>query len=234
MPDTPDVRTVLAQVALFENLPSTTLDALAREARLKHLSLGEILFLEGSEPEGLHVIAEGAIKLFKTSETGREQILVVERRHAPIGEVPLFDGHPLPATAMAVEPATIIFIPRPSFERLTREHPEMTGNIVRVLARRLRSLINLVEELSLKEVSGRLARVLLEEADAVQPGATRPSYALRATNQELASAIGTVRELVSRTLGRFRDAGWIELAGRHITILDRAALEDEMARGKRG
>ncbi|MFI5176452.1 MAG: Crp/Fnr family transcriptional regulator, partial [Terriglobia bacterium] len=145
----------------------------------------------------------------------------------PVAELPLFDGGRYPATAQCVEDSELLFIARRDFESLVRQHPELALAVIRSLGQRLRKMVTLVEELSLKEVSQRIARRLVTLAEA--RGRKTPAgleIELPFSQQEFAAQMGTVRELVSRTLGRFQSEELIAVDGRHITIRSFEALEE--------
>lgn len=231
-PDTVEGRVrALAAVPYLAGLGEVDLRALAAEARLLRAAKGEAIYQEGSPCAGLYVIAAGRVKVFKGSPEGREQVLHAEREGA-LGEAPLFDGDAYPASAEALEPAALLFLPRETVLAWCRRRPEVAIGIARVLARRVRRFAALAEDLALREVGQRLAGYLAaraaEDGRAVRAGV---EVVLRESNQEIATQIGTVRELVSRTLAGLRREGLIRVSGRRVTILD---LERLRARGGAG
>ncbi|MGH9326655.1 MAG: Crp/Fnr family transcriptional regulator [Terriglobia bacterium] len=224
----------LRRVAFFAGLPSGELATLASHCAARRLAKDEILFSEGEACEGLFVVQSGAIKVFKMAESGREQVLGFDRAGSTVAELPLFDGGNFPASAAAVEDSTLLFLPKREFLDLCRRNSEVAFAVIRTLARRFRYLTTLVEELSLKEVSHRLARFLRDRAleDGVR---TRRGieFPLQDTNQEIAAEIGTVRDLVSRNLRRFVDRGILRLELRKVIVLDMPELEAQAAGSKR-
>jgi CRP/FNR family transcriptional regulator len=225
---------VLSRVPFLNGLGRAELEALASRTSSRRLLRDEVLFEEGDPAKGLLVVASGSVKITKVSESGREQILTIEGPGSSVAEVPLFDGGPLPASAVALEPTTVLSIPRAEFFAIMRKHPEIGIALVENIGHRLRQLVFLVEELSLKEVGQRVAGFLLEQARRRgTPGENgRIELELDLTNQEIGSRIGTVRELVSRCLGRLRNARIIAVEDRRIRILDIDALEAEAQAGK--
>ena len=173
---------------------------------------------------GLYVVATGRVKVSKLSAEGREQVLHAERKGA-LGEAPLFDDEPYPASALALEPAVLLFLPKQTVLAWCRRRPDVAIGIARTLARRMRSFAALAEGLALREVSQRLAGYLVRRASEgghkVQSGV---EILLEESNQEIAAQIGTVRELVSRMLASLRREGLIAVSGRRITILDAKRL----------
>ncbi len=224
----------LRRVPFFAVLPLEELRALASHCVVRQLAKDEILFAEGDPCEGLFVVQAGAIKLFKMAENGREQVLVTERAGSTVAELPLFDGGNFPASAAAAEDSTLLCLPKREFLDLCRRDSEVAFAVIRTLASRFRYMTSLVEELSLKEVSHRLARFLRDRALKLGVRTKRGiEFPLEETNQEIGAEIGTVRDLVSRNLRRFVDRGIIRLERRKVIVLDMAELEAQVAGTKR-
>jgi CRP/FNR family transcriptional regulator len=224
----------LRRVPFFAVLPLEELTALASHCIVRNLSQDEILVSEGEPCEGLFVVQSGAIKVFKMAENGREQVLVIERPGSTVGELPIFDGGTFPASAAALENSTLLFLPKREFLDLCRRNSEVAFAVIRSLAWRFRYLTSLVEELSLKEVSHRLARFLRDRALRLGIRTKRGvEFPLEETNQQIAAEIGTVRDLVSRNLRRFVDRGILRLERRRVIVLDMAELEAQIAGAKR-
>jgi CRP/FNR family cyclic AMP-dependent transcriptional regulator len=224
----------LRRVPFFAMLGEDELKALAGHCVVRRAAKDEMLFAEGDPCDGLFVVQSGAVKLFKMAENGREQILVTERAGSTVAELPLFDGGTFPASATAVENATLLFLPKREFLDLCRNNSAVAFAVIRTLAWRFRYMTSLVEELSLKEVSHRLARFLRDRA--LKSGVRTKrgiEFPLAETNQEIGAEIGTVRDLVSRNLRRFVDRGIIRLELRKVIVLDMAELEAQIAGTKR-
>ncbi len=224
----------LRRVPFFAVLPREELKALSSHCVVRRVAKDELLVSEGDPCEGLFVIQAGAIKLFKMADTGREQVLTIERAGSTVGDLPLFDGGNFPASAAALEDSTLLYLPKREFLDLCRQDSQVAFAVIRTLATRFRYLTSLVEELSLKEVSHRLARFLRDRA-LKQGVRTRRGieFPLEDTNQEIGAEIGTVRDLVSRNLRRFVDRGILRLERRKVIILDMAELEAQIAGTKR-
>lgn len=224
----------LRRVLFFAVLDENELHDLAGHSVLRHVARNELLFNEGDPCEGLFVVQSGAIKVFKMAENGREQVLVIERAGSTLGELPVFDGGNFPASAAALEDSTLLFLPKREFLELCRRNSEVAFAIIRTLAWRFRYMTSLVEELSLKEVSHRLARFLRDRA-LVSGNRTRRGieFPLEETNQQIAAEIGTVRDLVSRNLRRFVDRGIIKMERRKVIVLNMADLEEQATGSKR-
>jgi len=224
----------LRRVAFFTPLPAEELEALACHCVVRRLRSQEMLFAEGDPCEGLFMVQAGTLRIFKMAENGREQVLTTERPGSTAGELALFDGGTFPASAAAAEDSTVLYLPKREFLDLCRHNSEVAFAVFKALASRSRYLTSLVEELSLKEVSHRLARFLRDRAarDGVR---TRLGieFPLEETNQEIGAEIGTVRDLVSRNLRRFVDRGLIKMERRKVIVLDMAELEVQAAGAKR-
>jgi CRP/FNR family transcriptional regulator, cyclic AMP receptor protein len=224
----------LRRVPFFAVLPHDDLKTLATHCIARRILKDEILVAEGDPCDGLFVVQSGAIKLFKMAENGREQILVIERAGSTVGELSVFDGGTFPASAIAAEDSTLLFLPKREFLELCQHNSEVAFAVIRSLAWRFRYLTSLVEELSLKEVSHRLARFLRDRAMKLGVRTRRGiEFPLEETNQEIGAEIGTVRDLVSRNLRRFVDRGIIRLERRRVIVLDMTELEAQASGAKR-
>ena len=191
---------------------------------------GEIIFSEGDEGNGFYVVISGKVKIFKLSSEGKEQILHIFGPGSPFGEVPVFSGEHFPAYAETLEESRILFIPRADFIDLITRNPLLALNMLAVLSRRLRTFTVLIENLSLKEVPGRLAVYLLFLSE---QGKGIDDFTLDISKNQLASLLGTIPETLSRILSRMDREEFIKsTAPRHIKILDRKGLE-ELASGER-
>lgn len=219
-------RAALKKVPVFAELSEAELGFLVDRAQSRVYRAGEVVFTEGDPCSGLFVVESGAVKVYKLSPSGREQVLTVEHPGSSIAELPVFDGGNYPASAVAVEDSRLMFISKDDFYRLCVSHPEVALKILRVIGSRLRLLVNIIEELSFTTVRQRLAALLLRMAE---KGKRRPEgveFALPVSQQELAAQIGTVRELVSRNLSRFQAEGVLRLNGRRVCILNQESLRE--------
>lgn len=223
---------LLRKVPIFAGLDESQLRALERRFVPKLYQREQVVFEEGQPAQGLYLVARGAVRIYKSSPEGREQVLAIERAGNTVAEIPLFDGGPYPASVSAAEDSELLFLSRGDFDALCREHPQVPLKVLAAVGKRLRQLVAIIEELSFRTVRHRLAALLVEEAEAhgrkTEDGI---EFTLATTNQEIASRIGTVRELVSRTLGQFEGAELIERRGRDIVVPDLAALRAVAGRG---
>jgi CRP-like cAMP-binding protein len=191
----------------------------------KSYAQGELLFSEGDACKGLHIIVSGKLRIFKSSASGREQVLAVEGPGGSVAELPVFDGAPYPASVSAVEDSQILFISRNDFRSFCLAHPEVALKMLAVVGARLRRLVGIIEELSFATVRQRLASVLvrLAQSEGKHTG-NGIEIQLPGTHQELAHQLGTVRELVSRNLMRLQAEGLVQVEARNITVLDLPGL----------
>ncbi len=187
----------------------------------KLFSAGELLFSEGEPCNGLHIIARGKVRLFKTSVNGREQVLSVNVSGESVAEIPVFDGGPYPASAVALEETEIVFISRRDFNAYCLEHPEVPLKVLTVVGARLRNLVGIIEELSFTTIRQRLISTLLKLAQSEGRKTARGiEFQLQASHQELANQLGTVRELISRNLMRLQAEGLLDVDARQIVVKD--------------
>jgi len=213
----------LSQIALFAALSEAELQGLAQRAVEKRFAAGDMLFWEGEACAGIFLMIQGSVKIFRTSPGGREVMLSIETAPATVAELPLFDGGPYPASVRVVDPVVALFVNKADFQQFCRQNPDVALKVLAVVGRRLRNLVGLVETMTFGSVTERLAKMLLDAAGR----AGSEVFDLPATHQELASRLGTVREVVSRNLGRFRAQGLIKIQDRQVEIINRPGLRQE-------
>ncbi len=213
----------IAVTPLFKGLPREQLEKLAGIAVEKKVRKGQTLFAEGSRAIGLFVIISGKVKVYKLSLEGKEQILHIFSGGELFGEVPLFAGGNYPAHAEALEAGRVLFFPKDAFFDLLKTETSLALNMLALLSQRLRRFTHLIEDLSLKEVPGRLAAYLLYLSSRRRDAET---FQLDITKAQLASLLGTIPETLSRILSRMNQQQLIQVEGRKISLLDRQGLEN--------
>lgn len=219
---------VLRRTPIFSDLSETELSFVTERSVPRHFQPGEVLFNEGDACAGLFVIESGNVRIFKSSAGGREQVLAVDGPGSSVAELPVFDGGKYPASAAAVNDLTVLFVSKQDFHAMCLVHPQVALKVLRIVGRRLRGLVSIIEELSFTTVRARLISLLVKLAQQ-QKGATGTvTITLPASNQELASHIGTVRELVSRNMSRLQAEGLIKIDSREVTIPNLQALRDQL------
>jgi len=223
------LKDIISNCPLFEGLPEQQIKDVTHISIEKKYSKGEIVFAEGDDGIGFFIVADGRVKIYKVSMEGKEQILHIFGRGEPIGEVPVFTGQRFPASAEAIEKSELIFFPRKTFIELISKNPSLGLNMIGLLAKRLRQFTVQIENLSLKEVPGRLAAYLVllsEEQNSPE------RIKLTISKGQLASLLGTIPETLSRILSKMSTSSLIEVDGRHIKLLDMDGLEDLAENGK--
>ena len=166
---------LLSQIALFAGLSEAEVQVLALRAVERRFAPDEILFWEGEPCDGVFLIIEGSVKIFRTSPGGREVMLAIETAPSSVAELPLFDGGPYPASVRAVEAVVSLFINKNDFQQVCRQYPDVALKVLAVVGRRLRHLVGLVEAMTFGSVTQRLARLLLENLQGNGSGDIRPS-----------------------------------------------------------
>jgi len=225
----PSIAQTLRKVPIFSGINDSQLEFLTARTVEKKYGSGEIIFSEGDPCAGLFVVQSGNARIFKSAASGREQVLAIEGPGSSVAELPVFDGGSYPASAQALNDATMLFISKQAFQSLCLQHPEVALKVLKVVGARLRRLVGIIEELSFTTVRHRLTALLLRLAkDAKKNSDGAVAIVLGVTNQELAAQLGTVRELVSRNLSRLQAEGLIQMDGRTIVIPDVSKLAEEL------
>ena len=216
----------LQATKLFGGLSPEALADIAQRAIELHLQKGEMLFLSGEPARGLFVVVSGKIRAFRQNEEGREQVMHVDAAGSVLGDVPVFDNGPYPASAIAEVASDVLLIEKGDICECCVKYPSLALTALKLMAARVRRHANLVESLSLHEVGQRLALFLLAEARAtVIPAEIPMTFRLRRSNHDIASHIGTVRDVVSRALTRLKHQGLISINDREVTIQDLQGLK---------
>ena len=214
-----NVTDALKRLPYLSALDEAELHRVAGECAWRTAEKDGQLFREGETASGLFVIVEGRVKVIRLSSSGREQVLHVEGPGASLGEVPLFDGGGYLATAVAMTRVRVLFVARRALMELCERHPEVAMGIAMALARRLRSFSALIGTLSLRTVSSGVAAMLIE----AHRVSGHPIVDI-GSRDELAARLGTVREIVSRSLTQLVSAGAITRVGRRVQIVDARRL----------
>ena len=214
-------KSYISGIQLFSDLPSDQIDELGEISVSRRYRKGEIIFSEGDEGNGFYIVREGRLKVSKISPEGKEKILHIFGPGQPVGEVPVFSGENFPANAEAIENCRVLFFPRDAFVRLIERHPSLSMNMLGILSRRLREFSNQIEQLSLKEVPGRLASYLV---DLSREQDTEEVVELNVSKTQLASLLGTIPETLSRIFLKMSEQQLIRVDGKRIRIRDLEGL----------
>jgi CRP/FNR family transcriptional regulator len=234
---------LIADTPLFSGLAEADLARVRAIAVDRFYGRGETIFLEGDPGDGFYIVAAGKVKIFKVSLEGKEQILHIYGPGHPFGEVPVFSGDNFPANAVTLAKSHLLFFPRSAFARLITANPSLSMNMLAVLSMRLREFTVQIENLSLKEVPGRLAAYLLYLAEEQAPstgGSIKLPQQIQLPQQvrlpiskgQLASLLGTIPETLSRILAKLSAQEMIGVKGNQIEIKDSGLLEELAVTGK--
>ncbi|MEA3337567.1 MAG: Crp/Fnr family transcriptional regulator [Chloroflexota bacterium] len=212
---------ILGAVPHFSGLDDATLRAVAEAAIRRDYGSNQVVFVEGDPSKGLYIVETGWLKVVKMSTDGREQVLHFLGPGETFNALSVFTEMTNPATVVALETSVVWLVHRETMLRLLDTHPELARVMVQKLATRVQHLISLVEDLSLRTVEARLARLLLE-----QGGRGMVQRRRWATQTELAARLGTVPDVLSRALRKLAAEGLIRVARHQIEILDIEGLEE--------
>jgi CRP/FNR family transcriptional regulator len=215
LPDMQSLDDFLRSLPYFSALGPEEIRRIAEKTSERSLARGEVLFLEGAPNSGLYLVKSGRIRIFKSSPDGREQVLLTAGAGATFNDVPVFDGGPNPASASALEPSIVYIIPGETLLALVADCPA-ARSIIELFAARLRHLTTVVEDLSFRSVVSRLAKMLLDSA--VAEGGESPVP--RLTQDEMATIIGSVRDVVGRALRTLQKTNAIKIEGQRILVTD--------------
>jgi CRP-like cAMP-binding protein len=222
-------RDILVKSQLFGGLPEEHITEIEKIAVDKHFNKGDVIFYDGDEGVGFYLVAAGSVSVYKLSSEGKEQILHIVKEGDTIGAVPVFSGKSFPANAKAISKSHLLFFDRKKFIQLLTNKPSLTMNILALLSMRLREFTIQVENLSLKEIPGRLAAYLLYLS---QEQGGKDIIKLNISKGQLANLLGTGPESLSRALGNMKSKKLIEEEGTNIRLIKRGLLEELAERGK--
>lgn len=215
----------LRRCYLFSELPAHDLECIVSFAVQKRLGKGEFLFRQGAPCLGFYVVEQGAISVHRVNASGKMQVIHVFRASESFAEAVLVENIGYPANACALEPTSLILVPKDPFLELLRKRSELALRILGSMSRHLHNLVGLIDDLTLKDVRTRLVCWLLKRCG--NPPANRAVIIrLEHTKGILASEFGTTNETLSRTFAELRDLKLITVSGRTITIPDPTKLEE--------
>jgi CRP/FNR family transcriptional regulator len=222
---------LLVRCDLFAGLRPDQLLSLAGLASLRRYDRGEMLFRQETPAAGMHVITRGQVEVYRSAGDGTRRLLHLFGAHEVVGEVPVFEGGPFPASAAAAAPvAEALFLPRDEFLQLGGERPEILLQMLATLSVRLRQFVRRLESLASRPAPARLAARLLELAwEQGPPGREAEVVTLPASKADLARTLGMTPETFSRLLRRWRDDGVIEVARREVALRKPDTLREIVA-----
>ena len=211
---------MLRKISYFSTLSPDELAQIATVTVEHHYNRGDLILIEGETEGALYYVCSGLIKVFKASPEGKEQVLRLIGAGYTFNDVPALDGGPNPASVAAVEPASVYVIRRSGLRKLITTRPEVAEAVVLTLAKTLRHLVALVEDLSLRHVTARVAKILLAQEISAQ----QSQLVHRLTQKEIAALVGSTREVVGRALKELETAGAIEMRHGQAVVLNRERL----------
>jgi CRP-like cAMP-binding protein len=227
-----NLTTTLRRVPLFADLSTEEISLIAEHVtRLRH-ERGSVIFSEGDVCCDLLIVEQGSVRIVKSAPSGRQQLIGIERPGSSLAEVPMFDGGRHLTSAEALSDTILLRLPSESFRKICLQNPELSLKVFKVLGSRLRNMVQLVEKLSFSTVRGRLVAHLVGVAEEIGRQTEQGiQFELIENNEELAVRLGTVRELISRNLGRLHGAGLISIKKRTVTIPNLTTLKNEVDAG---
>ena len=215
------IQDTLAKAGIFQGVDADAVAALIKEMETLTFSRGTTIFDEGEPGDRLYIIVDGKVKLARHAPDGRENLLSVMGPSDIFGELSIFDPGPRTSSAVCVTEVTAATMDSQMLKQWITDHPEISQQLLRVLARRLRRTNASLADLIFTDVPGRVAKTLLQLANRFgtqEGGALRVNHDL--TQEEIAQLVGASRETVNKALATFMHRGWIKLEGKSVLIVD--------------
>ncbi|MCC6147559.1 MAG: Crp/Fnr family transcriptional regulator [Anaerolineaceae bacterium] len=209
----------------FSDLSPATQASFTAAAVQRRYKTGQVVCVEGEPPTGLFILEEGWVKAARASPHGREQALLFLGPGEIFGDLSVFTGLPYPGTVTALEPVLIWMLERETMLNLVQRHPDLALAVIRRLSERVLHFVSLVEDLSLRSVEERLANMLLKHARESNGRLVVPRQEWR-TLDEMATQLGTVRDVLGRKLRMLENQGILQVEKHAITIFDSQKLAD--------
>ena len=228
MNNTTQAKTVFQRLRHFGELPDEVQLAIAASASPRHFNAGQVIYVEGEPAESIYILESGWVKATRMTREGREQAMMFLRPAEVFGDIAVFTGTTYPGAVMALEDVDVWVIPAKTILDLIPRHPELAMAVIRHLGGRVLHYISLVEDLSLRNVEARLANTLLQNAE-LRDGQLIVPRREWTTFDEMAIRLGTVRDVLSRTLKTLESEGLLKVEKQSIILLDPKGLEE---RGK--
>lgn len=204
----------------FDDLSETMLKEIAEHTRLGEFQRGDVLFWEGDDCEGLFILEQGSAKIFRLSPQGRQYIVRILQEGDTFAEVPAFDEGASPVNVEALETCRVWVIDKNKLHELVMKHPTFAQKALVNFGKMLRGMVRMVSEMAFYQVTHRLARLISE----ISMDKSAPHW----TQEQLASRLGTVREVVARSLKELERSGAIKVEDRRIQIVDKEIFEQWM------
>ena len=217
----------LRDIPLFSELSIEQLRTISAFSNLKRYRKGEILFLEGDNYKGFFILLKGSVKVYKISKRGKESVVHIVKPLNAFADIPLFEGGNYPVNAEAIEESLTILIPKDKFLELIKNQPEVSLKMLAGFAKRLKSLISQLQDISSREVPNRLAHYLLVEIkNSGTENLAEPFVKLTIPKYTIAAYLGTITETLSRSFKKLQDEEIIRVKGKTVFISDLKKLKD--------
>lgn len=211
----------LGCIPYFVGIDSSGLARIERAAHLRTYQAGAVIFSEDGDCAGFHVVLDGMVRIYRVSSEGRLHTLSLLRPYSTFNEVAAVDGGPNPYNAVAATSAQVLQISHEQLMKLMASEPALLSNCVQSLARVNRDYIERLEDMTFRSIPSRLAKLFLHESTYADQIAETPTGL---TQEEIASILGTTREVVGRALRGLLNAGLLVKKGRHVYIADHEGL----------
>jgi CRP-like cAMP-binding protein len=216
---------LLKSTPYFSGLSTPELEAIKEHVFEEAAERNDMILLEEEPANAVYFVVSGVVKVFKTSVEGKEQVLCIVKPGESFNDVAVFDGGPNPASAIAMTPAVLYGIAKADMETILREHPNLAYNVIKILSKKVRYFVSLVEDFSFRNVTDRLAKLLLEYATDHAWSGEEAGHRPRLTQQDMAAMVGTAREVVGRSLKALEDEGAIRMDRHRIVVVNKKTLE---------
>jgi CRP-like cAMP-binding protein len=216
---------LLKSTPYFSGLSTPELEAIKEHVFEEAAERNDMILLEEEPAGAVYFVVSGVVKVFKTSVEGKEQVLCIVKPGESFNDVAVFDGGPNPASAIAMTPVVLYGITKADMETILREHPKLATNVIKILSEKVRYFVSLVEDFSFRNVTDRLAKLLLEYATDHAWSGEEAGHRPRLTQQDMAAMVGTAREVVGRSLKALEDEGAIKMDRHRIVVVNKKTLE---------
>jgi len=204
----------------FDDLTENILKEIAERMHLREYQRGDVLFWERDPCDGLYIVERGSAKIFRLSPQGRQYIVRVLQEGDTFAEVPAFDEGTNPVNVEALETCRVWVINSQKLHELVMAHPAFAQKVLVNFGRMLRGMVRMVSEMAFYQVTHRLARLISE----LPQEKSAPHW----TQEQLAARLGTVREVVARSLKELERSGAIKMEDRRIQVADQTIFDQWM------
>jgi CRP/FNR family transcriptional regulator len=217
----------LKRINIFDGVDSRTLGEIEKLTTRREFKKGDILFMEGDEPEYLWFILDGEVKIFKEFASGKSAILGIFGAGSVVAEVAVIDGRPYPATCQAATAGVAATLKRNDALKVVTTNPAVALRMMQGLGRKLRDLTGDLGSMAVQSVIRRLSRLLVKLAEKMgTPDGDKVEMELFLTRKDLAECIGTSFEVAVRGLRRLQDENVIEIHGKRLIVRDMKRLNE--------